>query len=259
MKPSRFFVFVAEIPWGACYAILQMGTFGDESWGFRKMLQKAGTWLINHQVMDRDDPRYGLLRGGYGAYNNAYDYSDTDIEWCSVEHQCSALQALEGLSLVLKNKRYKECAELVRDQLYLRCYDPENKRFFQGINGGKPDQAWALDCTTWAGMLISSVVHSSTAKGCLATAKETYLVEDKPIVQSMAKDYYNQRYYSAETYITVCACRGRTPSRRKARTASWATPRRPLMPIPATVYMIRTGRRSIPLRHPPKRQLCLSS
>ena len=111
---------IGWIVWGACYAILQMGTFGDESWGFRKMLQKAGTWLINHQVTDPSDPRYGLLRGGYGIYNNAYDYTDKDIEWCSVEHQCSALQALEGLSLVLKNKRYKECAELVRDQLYLR-------------------------------------------------------------------------------------------------------------------------------------------
>ena len=191
---------IGWIVWGACYAILKMGTFGDESWGFRKMLQKAGTWLINHQVTDPDDPRYGLLRGGYGIYNNAYDYTDADIEWCSVEHQCSALQALEGLSLVLKNRRYKDCAELVRDQLYLRCYDPENKRFYQGINSGVPDQAWALDCTTWAGMLISSVVHSSTAKGCLATAKETYLVEDKPIVQSKEKDYYNQRYYSDDTF-----------------------------------------------------------
>lgn len=191
---------IGWIVWGACYAILQMGTFGDESLGFRKMLQKAGTWLINHQVTDPSDPRYGLLRGGYGIYNNAYDYTDKDIEWCSVEHQCSALQALEGLSLVLKNKRYKECAELVRDQLYLRCYDKENSRFFQGINGGKPDEAWALDCTTWAGMLISSVLHSGTAKACLATAKEVYLTEGKPIVQSMAKDYYNQRYYSDKTF-----------------------------------------------------------
>ena len=57
-----------------------------------------------------------------------------------------------------------------------------------------------MDCTTWAGMLISSVLHSGTAKACLATAKEVYLTEGKPIVQSMAKDYYNQRYYSAETY-----------------------------------------------------------
>ena len=33
------------------------------------------------------DPRYGLLRGGYGAYDSEYRYSDVEIEWCSTEHQ----------------------------------------------------------------------------------------------------------------------------------------------------------------------------
>ena len=191
---------IGWIVWGACYAILQMGTFGDEEWGFREMLEKAGRWIISRQVTDPDDPRYGLLQGGYGAYDNDYNYTAVEIEWCSVEHQCSTLQALEGLSLVMKSGEYKACAELIRDQLYLKCYDGENHRFYQGINGGEPDKAWALDCTTWAGMLISSVVHSETAKACLATAKEVYLTENQPLVQSMETDYYNQRYTSNETY-----------------------------------------------------------
>lgn len=120
-----------------------------------------------------------------------YSYPDEEIEWCSVEHQCSALQALEGCSLVLKSKKYKEAAKLVRDRLFLKCYDREDGRFYQGINGGKPDGAWALDCTTWAGTLIFSVVNSDTAKECLKTAKEVYLTKEKEIVQSTKKDYYN--------------------------------------------------------------------
>lgn len=182
--------------WGACYYTLESG---DRR--FINMIKKAGDWLVSKQVTDTDDPRYGLMTGGYGSYDmEDYSYSDEEIDWCSVEHQCSALQALEGCSLVLKSKKYKEAAELVRDRLFLKCYDRENGRFYQGINGGKPDGAWALDCTTWAGTLIFSVVNSDTAKKCLQTAKEVYLTKGKGIVQSTKKDYYNTAYSGDETY-----------------------------------------------------------
>ncbi len=164
------------------------------------MIQSAADWLCSKQITKPGDPRYGLLTGGHGAYASDYSYSDIEIEWCSVEHQCSALQALEGCSLLLKQDRYKEAAELVRDQLFLRCYDAENGRFYQGINSGKPDTAWALDCTTWAGMLIFSVVNSDCSKTCMATAREVYLTEGKEIVQSSDNDYYNQTYSSPDTF-----------------------------------------------------------
>lgn len=182
--------------WGACYYTLESG---DRD--FAKMIKKSGDWLVSKQVTDSADPRYGLMTGGYGSYNmDDYSYSGEEIEWCSVEHQCSALQALEGCSLVLKNKKYKEAAELVRDRLFLKCYDRENGRFFQGVNGGVPDKAWALDCTTWAGTLIFSVVHSSTAKACLKTAGDVYLTKNKKIIQSREKDYYNTAYSDNETF-----------------------------------------------------------
>ena len=182
--------------WGACYYTMESG---DRD--FVKMIKKAGDWLVSKQITDSSNPRDGLMTGGYGSYNmEDYSYSGEEIEWCSVEHQCSALQALEGCSLVLKNKKYKEAAELVRDSLFLKCYDRENGRFFQGINGGVPDKAWALDCTTWAGTLIFSVVHSSTAEACLETARSVYLTKDKKIIQSREKDYYNTAYSDDETF-----------------------------------------------------------
>lgn len=146
------------------------------------------------------DPRYGLLTGGYGAYNPDYSYEDIEIQWCGIEHQCSALQALEGCSLVLKRYKYKEAAELIRDQLFLKGYDAEHGRFYQGISNEVPDGAWALDCTTWAGMLIFSVVHSDCAKACLETAREVYRTESKEIVQSNESNYYNTTYTSDRTF-----------------------------------------------------------
>ncbi len=188
------------VVWGICYALLTRTDGKDKTSEWLEMLEKGGSWLLSRQVTNKDDPRYGLLRGGYGVYDNDYNYTDVEIEWCSVEHQCSSLQALEGCALVLKKKKYKEAAELVRDQLFLKCYDSENGRFYQGINSGKPDEAWALDCTTWAGMLIFSVVHSDCAKTCLDTAYEVYLTTDKKIVMSSETDYYNMTYSSDGTF-----------------------------------------------------------
>ncbi len=203
--------------WGMCYYTLETG---DRS--YIDMIKKGGDWMVSRQVTDAKDPRYGLMTGGIGSYNMSdYSYIDVDIEWCSVEHQCSGLQALEGCALVLKNKKYKECAELVRDQLFLKCYDKENGRFYQGINGGTPDSAWALDCTTWAGNLIFSVINKECSISCLETAKEVYLTKNKSIVQSTNKNYYNTAYSSSQTFSGFKPYSDRTPDYAGAPDIVW--------------------------------------
>jgi hypothetical protein len=107
---------------------------------------------------------------------------------------------LGRLCSYFKDKKYKQAAELVRDQLYIKCFDKENGRFYQGINSGKPDQAWALDCTTWAGSLAFSIVCSDAVKSCFDTAKNVYLTQGKSIITSSEKDYYNTVYSSNETF-----------------------------------------------------------
>ena len=182
--------------WGMCYYTLETG---DRS--YVNIIRKGGDWMISRQVTDTKDPRYGLMTGGIGAYNmEDYSYIDTDIEWCAVEHQCSGLQALEGCALVLKNEKYKKAAELVRDQLILKCYDKENGRFYQGINGGVPDAAWALDCTTWAGSLVFSVVQDDAAKACFSTSQSVYLTKDKRIVRNSSQEHYNQTYSDSRSF-----------------------------------------------------------
>ena len=96
---------VGWVVWGMCYYALQTGDMD-----FKHAISKAGEWLLKQQVTEQDDPRYGLLKGGYGTYAADYSYTDEVIEWCSVEHQCSSLQALEGCALVLNDIRYKKAA-----------------------------------------------------------------------------------------------------------------------------------------------------
>lgn len=200
--------------WGMCYYTLETG---DRS--YVGMIEKAGDWMLSRQITDKDDPRYGLMTGGIGAYNmEDYSYVDTNIEWCAVEHQCSGLQALEGCALVLKDSKYKKAAELVRDQLYLKCYDKENGRFYQGIN----DTAWALDCTTWAGALVFSVVNKETSFACLNTAKEVYLTTGKSIIQSTDEEHYNQAYSSDETFSGFKPYSDKTPDYAGAPDIVWS-------------------------------------
>ena len=203
--------------WGMCYYTLETG---DRS--YVNMIRKGGDWMISRQVTDINDPRYGLMTGGIGAYNmEDYSYIDTDIEWCSVEHQCSGLQALEGCALVLKNEKYKKAAELVRDQLILKCYDKENGRFYQGINGGIPDSAWALDCTTWAGSLVFSVVQDDASKACFSTARSVYLTEEKQIVKSSDPEHYNQTYSDSRSFTGFKPYSDRTPDYAGAPDIIW--------------------------------------
>lgn len=185
---------VGWLVWGMCYYVLESG---DTS--YNKMISRAGEWILTRQVLDKNDIRYGLLTGGYGRYDGNYAFIEGDMDWCSIEHNSSTLQAVEGLALVLGESKYTECAELMCDKLYLTCYDKEEGRFFQGVNEVQ-DGSWALDCTTWAGSIIASVVNKETAKRCLATAKDAYLTTGKKLIVSDDPLHYNQVYTSDETF-----------------------------------------------------------
>ena len=203
--------------WGACYYQLETG---DTS--YQSMIEKGGDWLISRQITSTDDPRYGLITGGIGAYDSNYEYVEGDIEWCSVEHQCSCLQALEGCSLVSKKSKYKKAAELIRDQLYVKCYDADNKRFYQGIDGSIPDMAWALDCTTWAGSMIYSVVSSDISRACFNTANDVYLSSNRVIVQSSSEEHYNETYSSSNTFNGFKPYSDKTPDYAGAPDIVWS-------------------------------------
>lgn len=186
---------IGWLVWGMCHYALETG---DTQ--FLDIIAKAGNWLLSQQILTESDPRYGLLTGGYGSYESDYTYIDEKITWCSVEHQCSSLQALEGCALLLGEAEYKQAAELIRQQLRRVCYDEVNKRFYQGIGPESVDEAWALDCTTWAGMILLSITNSEYSKGCLETAEEAYLTTEKSIIRSTSMEYYNQTYSSDQLF-----------------------------------------------------------
>lgn len=186
--------------WGVCYALLTMDFDQGDRQDWLAMADRAGKWLLGRQVTDQSDPRYGLLLGGRGSYDRDYNWTDEEIQWCSIEHQCSCLQALEGCALLLHKDTYRQGAKLVRQRLMERAWDKSEGRFYQGMQTDGPDRAWALDCTIWAGLASLSAVSRETAQACLETALDTYLVEGASIVQSGEFSRYNLTYSSEETF-----------------------------------------------------------
>ncbi len=177
---------------GMCYYTLQTG---DTS--YLDIIRRAGDWLVSRQIADANDLRYGLLTGGYGSYNEDYTYIEQEIEWCSTEHNCSALQALTELALVLGDEKYKRAAALVKQALFTTLYDAENARFYQGVGMDGVDDAWAVDCCTWAGKTLLSILGVQYSREIADTVGTVYATQDKSIVVSQEEEHYNTRYSGA--------------------------------------------------------------
>lgn len=180
---------IGWLVWGMCYYALESG---DSS--YNEMIKKAGEWILSQQVIETSDPRYGLLKGGLGEYSNDYVYSPTVIEWCSTEHNCSTLQAINGLYKLTQDERYKTCSDLIVNALMTTLYDSTNGRFYQGIGLDGVDEAWAIDCLTWAGKSILTAGHSTEATKCKDTVLQYFKVDNVGITQSSDKEYYNKTY-----------------------------------------------------------------
>lgn len=167
-----------------------------------EMISKGFDWILSCQVLDESDGRYGLITGGYGRYDNDYNYYPDVITWCSTEHNCSCLQAIEFAMQYFAGEhsaRYKAAYKLICDGL-IRLYDFKNGRWNQGIKGdGRLDGAYALDCTTWAGSMSISYFGRQILSAVANTCTRVFATSGS-IVESTDPEHYNQTYRSATVF-----------------------------------------------------------
>lgn len=181
---------IGWVVWGASY---YTQTTGDQS--FVSLITLAGQWLLDQIVTDSSDQRYGLMLGGHGEYADDYTYSDTDIQWCSTEHQVSGSLGLYGALLVTQDQRYQRALNLVHQRVANVLFDSTNHRFYQGMTVAGIDSAWALDCCTWTGLsFISDTTAEIDVAELAATARTNFLVSDVGIVLSSDNEHYNETY-----------------------------------------------------------------
>jgi hypothetical protein len=179
------------LAWVGTAAVEYERATGDAQ--YRPLATGIANFLLELQVKEPDDPRYGSVLGGAGWYDGDYVFHDGPVDWASTEHNIDAYFFLRDLGLLAGNHRYGEAAILVRQSLLTNHWNPTEGRFNQGVSSGGPDTAKALDLGTWGGLFLLAVGEKAKAESSLAFA-EQFRVNNTSIVQSWIADSYNLAY-----------------------------------------------------------------
>jgi len=152
-----------------------------------RILQLAtavGTYLLNRQVTDNTDRRYGLITGGMGSYSYKFHdgqvtalYDANPITWASTEHNLDCYFLLADLYFLTRDRRYKEASRAVLTGL-VSLWDPDAGQLLQGVKGdGTVDSLLPLDTASWGSMLLRAVGSTGRANTALRTAQQKFQLD----------------------------------------------------------------------------------
>lgn len=138
--------------------------------------RQTADYLLTQQVTQTSDLRFGLLRGGYGAYDTTdWTFIPGDIEWVSTEHNVDAYFFLRDLGILTGDSRYSLAAQQIRDGLIARLWNDGKGRFDRGLDpSGQPDAVDALDTASWGAILLLAIGEEEKAQRSLDFASRTY-------------------------------------------------------------------------------------
>jgi hypothetical protein len=136
-------------------------------------------YIISKMVQDREDKRYGLVKGGYGEYKLKYNSSlgkvvenfiDRPVRWCSTEHNIDSYFFLRDIGRLTGDKKLLEASDRIKKNIILKLWDDDLGQFIQGIKAdGRLDKKLALDCASWGSLFLCAVGDDEKAKRCLET------------------------------------------------------------------------------------------
>ena len=184
------YVRTGALAWVATAALAYEDRTGDPS--FRYLAKRTADYLLTLQVTDPADPKYGAVRGGWGRYDENYDFIEGYVGFAGTEHNIDSYFVLRDIGYTTGEQRYLDAAELVKQALLTKFWNPTEKRFNQGID----DPAKALDAGSWGGLFLSAIGREDMARDSLAFS-EQFRVEDAAVDKCSEAECYNQSYSSA--------------------------------------------------------------
>lgn len=184
------YVRTGALAWVATAALAYEQRTGDPA--FRYLAQRTADYLLTLQVSDPADPKYGAIRGGWGRYDENYDFIEGYVGFAGTEHNIDSYFVLRDIGYTTGEQRYLDAAERVKQALLTKFWNPTEKRFNQGID----DPAKALDAGSWGGLFLSAIGREDMARDSLAFS-EQFRVEDATIEKCSQAECYNQTYSSA--------------------------------------------------------------
>lgn len=167
-------------------------------------LKKMTDYIIERQIRNRKDQRYGLITGGEGSYyieRNSKTgkpeelFRKGKIEWNSIEHNIDSYYLLRDLGIYINEDKYLKSAILLKQSLLKKSWNSKLKQFNRGHNKNGADPIEALDTASWGAMLLDSIGQKKKAKIALNKSK-AYLNQHSGF--NGHKPYLNMLVYESE-------------------------------------------------------------
>ncbi len=179
--------------------------------GYLEMAEAIAGYILQNQVIDPADRRYGLVTGGWGDYEikinpgsgtPVEEYVPSRVPWVSMEHNIDIYFFLRGLHTLTGDERYRKGAELVRSGL-LGLWSEEHGQLYRGIRStGVIDTALPLDGASWAALFLISIGEEEKAGRCLGVLNSRFLSKHSGITgyrpyssEPVYEDVGVNRYY----------------------------------------------------------------
>ena len=171
------YVKTGALCWSGYAAVYYQLRTGDRQ--FQPMAVRIGDWVLKHQINDVDDPRNGLVTGGYGRYQKGVLVHERTT-WTCLEHQVDAYSFIKDLARATGRMRYSTAADTIKDAVLKRLWCEEEGRFYAGVNLEEgTDKARALDCASWGAIFALAVGEQDKARRCLEYAEKHYATTSK--------------------------------------------------------------------------------
>ncbi|EJV0813663.1 prophage tail fiber N-terminal domain-containing protein [Escherichia coli] len=119
----------------------------------RAKLNAGLTWLDGLKVDASGDPRHGLYMGGSGKYLEDGSFDPNYVAtWCALEHNVDIYFLFELVGRLTGFTGYELRATALAANIVEKFWIESEGRFRQGVHIDGPDNAAALDQSSWGGI-----------------------------------------------------------------------------------------------------------
>jgi hypothetical protein len=149
-------------------------------------LKKIINQILKFKIVDKLDPRHGLITGGHGKHKLKLvknkpieEFTDEKIDWVSIEH-CMDLYFLLHEAHLLKISDYDKTYKLLKEKLVPMFWNEEINQFNRGYGINGKDPVEALDAASWGAMYLYSIGDIEKSIKALRKA-EAYINWNDPL------------------------------------------------------------------------------
>ncbi|MBI3018001.1 MAG: EpsI family protein [Deltaproteobacteria bacterium] len=148
--------------------------------------QKIADRLLQDQVLNSKDSRFGFMTGGKGGHDLVWDtaqgkviekFKEDKIEWASIEHNLDLYFLLKALAELTTDQKYEGARKVLGDVLLKKAWSEKTGQFHRGMRVNGADEAPALDCASWGLLFLKAMGENSKAQKTLK-AMENYFILD---------------------------------------------------------------------------------